>query len=129
MTVTWQQLYDQAVATCQPRDVSDSMYVGSVAAAILTARGDVYTGISIDTACSIGYCAERNALGSMLTAGATDVVGLVAVRGRDILLPCGVCREFRMQLGQNSGDIEILTSIAPIQTTRLATLYPNFWNV
>ncbi|WP_225422824.1 cytidine/deoxycytidylate deaminase family protein [Lactiplantibacillus garii] len=60
--VTWQALYQQAVATCQPHDVSATVYAGSVAAAVLTANGHVYTGISVDTACSLGYCAERNTL-------------------------------------------------------------------
>ena len=124
---TWQTLYDQAVATCQPRDVSESIYAGSVAATLVSARGNVYRGISIDTACSMGYCAERNALGSLLTAGESTVTRLVAVQGTKILLPCGVCREFLMQLGPANRELEILVTLKPLKTVKLKELLPHFW--
>lgn len=34
--------------------------VGGVAAALETAAGTVYTGICVDTACSLGFCAESH---------------------------------------------------------------------
>ena len=37
---------------------SDDCSAGSVAAALLSQSGDVFTGICIDTACSLGFCAE-----------------------------------------------------------------------
>lgn len=125
--MTWAALYERAVATCQPRDVSTSLYTGSVAAGIMTNQEHVYTGVSIDTACSLGYCAERNALGSMLTAGETVATRVVAVKGREILMPCGACREFLMQLGPASRDTEILVSLTPLKTVKLAELMPAYW--
>lgn len=96
---SWQELYGMAVAKCNEREVSNFVYAGSVAAAILTDKGNVYTGISVDTACSIGYCAERNAVGNMLTEQEQTIVKVVAVKGKEVIMPCGVCREFMMQLG------------------------------
>lgn len=127
-TTTWQQLYERSVNTCHGRDVSKTIYAGSVAASLLTEQGNIYTGISIDTACSMGYCAERNAIGSMLTANESVIKRVVAVLDKEIIMPCGVCREFMMQLGPQSKDIEFLVSLEPLQTITLGELLPNYWN-
>lgn len=123
----WQNLYERAVAVCKEREVSDFIYVGSVAAAVLTGSGTIYTGISVDTACSIGYCAERNAIGSMLTAEETVVKKVVAVKGEEVIMPCGACREFMMQLDGKNREMEVLTSLNPIKTVALAKLIPDYW--
>ena len=86
-----------------PRALSDSAEAGSVAAAILTDTGSVYTGVCIDTPCSMGFCAEHAAAAAMVTAGENRVEGVVAVHMDDdgnteIIPPCGRCREFLCQL-------------------------------
>ena len=56
------ELTDIAYRTLNPRELSDSSYAGSVAAALLTDLGNVYRGVCIDTPCSkIGRasCRER----------------------------------------------------------------------
>ncbi len=85
------------------------MYVGSVAAAILTKQGNIYTGICIDTSSSLGMCAERNALSTMLAHGENEVEKvLAAYQDGTVMPPCGACREFMMQLGITAKEIEIL---------------------
>ena len=53
---------------------------GSVAAALRTRSGAVYTGICIDVSCGIGFCAEHAAIAEMLkhreTWFPTDRVGI-----------------------------------------------------
>ena len=80
-----------------------------MAAAILTEAGNVYVGVCIDTACSMGFCAEHAAAAAMITAGEQHIEKLVAV-GRDgrILPPCGRCREFLSQLDENNADARVL---------------------
>lgn len=126
-TSEWRKLYKQAVAVCREREVSDLIFVGGVAAAVLTQHGNIYTGISVDTACSVGYCAERNVIGSMLTDGETVIKKVVAVKGDQIIMPCGVCREFMMQLGGDNRKLEVLTNLNPIHTVILSELNPNYW--
>ena len=46
----------------KPKMVSGYIEAGQVAAALMTKSGNIYTGICIDTACSLGMCAERNAI-------------------------------------------------------------------
>ena len=86
-----------------PRALSESAEAGSVAAALLTDKGNVYTGVCIDTPCSMGFCAEHAAAAAMVTAGENRVMGVVAVHMDDdgnteIIPPCGRCREFLCQL-------------------------------
>ena len=96
----WNELKDIAAATLSPRQVSEDIEVGGVAAALVTDQGNVYRGICIDTACSMGFCAEHAAIAAMLTAGEDKVAQIVAVNwDKSVLPPCGRCREFLLQLG------------------------------
>jgi len=74
-----EELYQQAKAVLNPRRLSDEAKAGGVGAAILTESGKVYTGVCIDTACSMGFCAEHAAAAAMVTAGENRVIKMVAV--------------------------------------------------
>lgn len=124
---SWKKLHEQALAVCKGRNLSNSVYAGSVSAAFLTATGQVYTGVSVDTKCSLGFCAERNALGSLITNNDLEITKLVIVRADGtLLLPCGACRELLMQLNPQS-NLEILTNLTSETTISLAELLPNYW--
>ena len=57
----FEALVRAAEETLNPRALSDSAEAGSVAAALVTDRGNVYRGVCIDTPCSMGFCAEHAA--------------------------------------------------------------------
>ena len=124
----WNILYEKALAVQNGRTVSPFVDAGGVAAAILTKSGNIYVGVCIDTACSLGMCAERNAIANMITNGEHEIDKVVAVMsdGR-VGSPCGACRELMMQLSEGSGDIEILTSMDDCTTVRLGELMPDWW--
>ena len=124
----WQQLYDAAVAVQNPRVVSPFIEAGGVAAAILTKQGNVYVGVCIDTASTLGMCAERNAIANMITHGESQIDKVVAVMpdGR-VGSPCGACREYMMQLDKDSGDIEILLDLETRRAVCLKELIPDWW--
>ena len=75
----WKELYDLAKEKLNPRTISPFINAGGVAAAILTVSGNVFTGVCIDTACTLGMCAERNAIANMITNGESKIVKLVCV--------------------------------------------------
>lgn len=125
----WNELFTKAKEVLDPRNVSDSIDAGGVAAAILSKDGNIYTGVCIDTACSIGMCAERNALSSMITNKESEISKVVCIGKNDnLMLPCGVCREFMMQLNKNNRNAEILTNMATKEMITLEKLLPNWWN-
>lgn len=124
----WQTLYEKAHSVLNPRKISPLIDAGGVAAAILTKSGNIYLGVCIDTACSLGMCAERNAIANMITNGESQIDKVVAVMedGR-VGAPCGACREFMMQLDKDSRDIEILMDYDTRHAVKLGELMPNWW--
>lgn len=97
----------------------------SVGAAIEAASGRVYTGVCIDVACSMGFCAEHAAIAAMITAGETRVRRVVAVYedGR-VVAPCGRCREFLYQIDHGNLGAEVLLGGG---VTTLEELLPHIW--
>lgn len=124
----WKKLYDEAVKVQNARIISPFIEAGGVAAAILTKKGNIYVGVCIDTASTLGTCAERNAIASMITHGESRIEKVVAVMpdGR-VGAPCGACRELMMQLDKDSGDIEILLDLETEKTVKLKELTPDWW--
>ena len=125
---SWNELYAAAKAVQQPRTVSPFIEAGGVAAAVLTAAGNVYVGVCIDTCSGLGMCAERSAVAAMLTHGESRIDRVVAVMpdGR-VGPPCGACREMLMQLDKDSGEIEILLDLESERVVRLKELVPDWW--
>ncbi len=124
--MTFDELYQQAKAVLNPRKLSSSAEAGGVGAALLSASGKVYTGVCIDTACSMGFCAEHAAAAAMITAGENRVLKMIAV-GWDgqIMPPCGRCREFISQLHDENLHTAVLVSDGVIVTLR--DLLPYDW--
>jgi cytidine deaminase len=120
------ELYERARAVLNPRRLSDSAEAGGVGAAILTAGGNVYCGVCIDTACSMGFCAEHAAAAAMVTAGENHIVKVVAV-GWDghVMPPCGRCREFMSQLHADNLSAEVM--VAEGVVVKLQELLPHDW--
>lgn len=124
----WEKMYAAARKVQNARTISPTIEVGSVSAAILTKSGNIYVGVCIDTACSLGMCAERNAIANMLTNGESEIDKVLAITpDGKVGSPCGACREFLMQLSKDSGNIEILTDYESRKTILLKELLPDWW--
>ena len=124
----WEELYYKAKNIRDDREVSGMISAGCVGAAILTQGHNIYTGVCIDTASSLGMCAERNAIANMITNGENEIVKLVCIDSKgNIGFPCGACREYLMQLSKNSKNIEILKDKDNNETIKLEELIPNWW--
>ena len=124
----WNKLYNEAVKVQNKRTISPFIDAGGVAAAILTKQGNIYVGVCIDTASTLGMCAERNAIANMITNGESQIDKVVAVMpdGR-VGSPCGACREYMMQLDKDSGEIEILLDLKEPKIVKLKDLIPDWW--
>lgn len=124
----WEVMYEKAAKIHYARQISPFMDAGGVAAAVLTKQGNIYVGVCIDTACSLGMCAERNAMANMITNGESRIDKVLAVMGDgSVGLPCCACREFMMQLDKDSKEIEILTDYESRSTVKLIELVPKWW--
>lgn len=124
----WSKLYKEARRVQKSRRISPFIEAGGVAAALLTKSGTIYVGVCIDTASTLGMCAERNAIANMITNGEYQISKVVAVtEDGTVGSPCGACREYMMQLEKDSGEIEILVDYESRKTVRLKELIPDWW--
>lgn len=123
--VDFTELVIQASHAISPRVLSDTASAGSVGCALLAEDGITYTGVNIDTACSMGFCAEHGAASAMITAGSSQIMQIVAVREGKILPPCGRCREFISQLNDANLDTSVL--VAEDKVVSLSELLPYDW--
>lgn len=124
----WNELYNKAKEAQKPRTISRFVEAGGVSAVILTKQGNVYAGVCIDTACSLGMCAERNAIANMITNGESEIDKVVVVMANGLVgAPCGACRELMMQLGKDARDVEILTDLQSKSTKKLGEFEPAWW--
>ncbi|TPF86327.1 cytidine deaminase [Bifidobacterium sp. UTCIF-37] len=101
-----------------------------VAAAVESLSGRIYVGVCVDTACTLGVCAERNALFNMITNGEDAFRRVIAV-GRDgkAVAPCGACRELMAQLMPDGyGQVEIMMDYERARIVTLGELAPQ-WRI
>ena len=120
----FETLYSAALEVLNPRKVSEDVETGGVAAALATDKGHIYRGVCIDTACSLGFCAEHAAIAAMLTAGENRVESIVAVGwDKKVMPPCGRCRELLMQLG----NPEARVFLSPDKAVPVKELLPYYW--
>src|SRR5271157_4514556 len=98
MDKTTLKLINAAKSVCGEFRLAHDLSAGSVGAAILTDKGNIYTGICIDLACGLGFCAEASAISEMLKNKETHITSIVAVSKDRILPPCGRCREMMVQI-------------------------------
>ena len=129
MDECWSRLYDAARAVLNPRKISEWMEAGGVAAAVEAESGRIYTGVTVDSACTLGVCAERNAIFNMITSGESRIKRVIAV-GWDgkAMPPCGACRELMAQLmPKDYQGIEIMLNNEKNEIVTLGALTPSWW--
>lgn len=125
----WNELYNKAKAVLNKRGISEKISAGGVAAAVESDTGKIYTGVCVDTACTLGICAERNAIFSMITNGDSGIRRVLAIRsGGEAVSPCGACRELMVQLMPESyQSIEIMMDYHDSKIKTLGDLTPDWW--
>lgn len=80
-----------------------SLFGFKVGAALLTKKGEIYTGCNIENASyTPTNCAERTAIFKAVSEGVRDFQAICIVGGKDGVLteyaaPCGVCRQVMME--------------------------------
>lgn len=121
-------MYSAARAVQNERAISDCVEAGGVAAAVLSASGKIYTGVCVDAACTLGICAERSAIFSMITAGEQEISRVIAIDSGNAVPPCGACREFMAQLMPGKYHrIEIMMDYGADRVVTLGELTPDWW--
>lgn len=126
--MTTEDLIKRAASVIDFKKIGDST-MGDVGCALVTDKGNVFTGVCIDTGSSMGFCAEHNAIGSMITEKEYVVKKIVAVWKDEagnlfVISPCGRCREFMRQT--NAANLEAEVILDKDKTVRLKELLPYY---
>ena len=129
MEKVWEDLYEAAKNVQNPREVSERIYAGGVAAAIEASSGKIYTGVCVDTSCTLGICAERNAIFNMITNGDNEIKRVITIMSDGKTgTPCGACRELMTQLMPKSYQhVEIMLDYEQRKVITLGELTPEWW--
>ena len=129
MKKIWDELYNAAKKVLNPRKVSSIIEAGGVSAAIEAETGKIYVGVCIDSACSLGICAERNAIFNMITNGEYKIKKIIAINAEGkVIPPCGACRELMSQLMPSDyKKIEIMLDYEKCKIVTLGDLTPEWW--
>jgi cytidine deaminase len=98
---------------------------GGVGAAVRGRSGRIYTGICVDVACGLGFCAEHAAIAEMLKHRESEIAAVAAVGAGVIVAPCGRCRELMAQI--NPANLDCRVVLAEDRVVVLRTLLPEHW--
>jgi cytidine deaminase len=120
------ELIAEAAKFARPIKTSEHCEAGGVAALIVAESGKHYTGVCVDFACSMGFCAEHAAVADMLKHHESKILYVVAVRWNgEVIPPCGRCREMMWQL--NAANRHALVILGQDLVKPLHELLPHPW--
>src|SRR3989344_8018772 len=120
------ELIQKAKEITKLNKLSDEAVAGEVGSALITDKGNVYTGVSIHAACGIGFCAEHAAIADMLKHGESRISKIVALDGDGVILsPCGRCREIIFQINHKNTETEVI--IGENKLVKIKKLLPERW--
>lgn len=97
----------------------------AVGAALATEDGDVFVGCNVENASfGLTLCAERNAVGAAVAAGARTFTAL-AIASEGGVPPCGACRQVLTELaGPELAVLQADTVTGVVRETTLGELFP-----
>ncbi len=115
----YEELISKAESVLNRKTVNGRLH-GDVGAALISEKGDIYTGVCVDTS-GWGLCAERSAIAAMITAGEYRVRTIVAVWREDkaidpygklhVLSPCGYCRQFMRDINEDNLETQVILGL------------------
>jgi len=122
-----ENLIEKAKVIVKPKKMRHGFTTADCGCALITDKGNIYLGVSIDTSSSIGFDAEQSAIAAMVTAGEYKIKKIVAVlEDGTVLPPCGRCREFMYQIDKDNIDTDVIVEKDKI--VKLKDLLPFPWD-
>lgn len=99
---------------------------GHVGCALMTDKGNIYTGICIDSNCALGNCAEYAAIAEMLKNNESKIKKIVAYSSKGKkYAPCGRCRELIRMVDNLNLETKIM--VAEYKVYKLKDLLPEMY--
>jgi cytidine deaminase len=129
--MTNEQLIEKAVSVINLKTDKNSQ-TGSVGCALVTNKNNIYVGVCIDTRSSMGFCAEHNTIGTMITEKEYTIKKIVAIWKDDkddifVIPPCGRCREFMRQLNEVNLEADVVLYKDKVVKLKELLPYYDWW--
>lgn len=102
------KLIRRAASVIKTRKTKSGGLLGDVGCALVTDKGNVYVGVCAAVG-SNTFCAEQNAIGSMITNKEFKIKKIVAVWKNEkgvmyVIPPCGNCRQLMREINEENLD-------------------------
>lgn len=111
MDKDFEKLIDEAKKIAGKKILSEYASYGHVDCALMTDKGNIYTGICIDSNCALGNCAEYAAIAEMLKNNESKIKKIVAYSAKGkIYAPCGRCRELIRMVDNSNFETEVMVN-------------------
>ncbi|MCL2847050.1 MAG: cytidine deaminase [Firmicutes bacterium] len=98
---------------------------GSVGCALMTDKGNIYTGVNLNVKSGIGFCAEHSAIAEMVKHNETRIIKIASSSQERVVPPCGRCREFIRKIDGRNADTLAMVDAETVLTIR--ELLPHMW--
>ena len=125
MDKDFELLYQKAMALTGKKELNKSVAYAHVGCALMTDKGNIYTGVCIVTDCALGFCAEHAAIADMIKHDESRILKIVATDKNGAVPPCGRCRELMKQINFDNLKTEVMISNNEVYT--LEELLPHVW--
>lgn len=126
MDKEFEKLINEAKKIAGKKILSEYASCGHVGCALITKKGNIYTGISIDSNCALGNCAEYAAIVEMLKNNESEIDKIVSYSAKGkIYSPCGRCRELICMVNMKNLETKVMVSEDKIY--RLGDLLPEMY--
>ncbi len=128
--MTNEELIQKAVSVIKIKNTKSGLF-GDVGCALISWEDKVYMGICADAG-SNTLCAERNAIGSMITSGEYRIKKIVAVWKDDkgavfVIPPCGNCRQFIREVNEENLETEVVLDRDKVVKLKDLLPYYDWW--
>jgi len=102
-----------------------------VGAAILTDKGNIYSGCNIENASyPQGWCAEPSAISQMIAGGETKISEVcVIAKKMDAATPCGGCRQKLSEFSDANTIVHLCDETGVVESWTLNDLLPSSFDL
>ena len=106
-----EQLIQRAASVVKTRKTKNGLFA-DVGCALLSAENNVYVGVCAASGANV-FCAEQNAIGSMITDAVYRIAKIVAVWKDEqgdvfVISPCGNCRQMMLKMDEENLKAEVI---------------------
>lgn len=128
--MTNEELIAKAASVIKLKKTKSGQF-GDVGSALLADNGKIYMGICADVG-SNAVCAERTAIGTMMTEGEYKIKKIVAVwkdeSGSEYVIPpCGNCRQYMRDIDAGNLETEVVLDKAKLVKLKDLLPYHDWW--